>query len=107
MDSYALNSLIRKHIDYDRKTGKLTQKHGSEANFAVVVRENGETFVYVDSCQLKAEFVAVSLVRGYMPDEVSFVNGERWDLTYKNLIVGKANKKQSAAIAAINLKYHL
>ncbi len=105
MDSYALNALIRRHIDYDRKSGKITQKSDSDANFAVVVRETGETFVYVDSCQLKAEFVAVSLVRGYMPNEVSFVNCEQWDLTYKNLIVGKANKKQSAAMAAINLKY--
>ena len=105
MDSYAINDLIRRHLDYDRKTGTISQKPDSDANFAVVVRETGETFVYVDSCQLKAEFVAVSLVRGYMPTEVSFVNGERWDITYKNLIVGKANKKQSAAMAAINLRY--
>ncbi len=105
MDSYVLNALIKKHLDYDRKSGKISQKPDSDANFAVVVRETGDTLVYIDACQLKAEFVAVSLVRGYMPATVSFVNGEQWDLTYKNLIVGKANKKQSAAMAAINLKY--
>lgn len=105
MDSYKLNSLIRANVDYDRETGVLRQKAGSPARFGLVVRETGETFLYLDNSQLKAEFVAVSLVRGYMPDDVSFVNGERWDLRYKNLIVGKANKKQSAAMAAINAKY--